>query len=320
MSDQLLIFGAAVPMVCGAISLGFFQRSPAVPLEAPFHAQAVVSSRGRGAGDALKRVNAGEVHAHDDAKRPWVGVVIAGATAELAADVQGRVAEVFAHTGEHVNTGDKILQLDRGDATSALGIAGAELGERQADVVGAQARVEASRSKLDRLKVGAAWLSQQELETARSEARVAQAQLAAARASVEMGHARYTQQRLRAERETLVAPFAGTLMSSDVVAGDSVAAGQILARVFSEDRKVRFAITRADLPQSGTMDVLVTFPGTKLSVLAPASSFRPEVDPSAQLVFATATPPPEIARGPCWMPGAPVEVTPAPAAARQGGR
>jgi multidrug efflux pump subunit AcrA (membrane-fusion protein) len=234
-----------------------------------------------------------------------VGVVIAGQTAELAADGAGRVAQVVAQTGAQVAQGDAILQLDRADVTSALGVAGAEVGQRRADLDRARARYEAATGRLDRLKEGAAWLSLQELESARSEARMARAELAAARASLDMGGARYAQQRLRVTRSTLVAPFAGAVVTSDaVVPGDSVAAGQVLARVFSVDRQVRFAVPREDLPPPGA-EVVVTLPG-KRQVHARVSTLRPEVDPAAQLVFASAPLPAD------WMPGTPVEVTATP--------
>jgi RND family efflux transporter MFP subunit len=291
MSDRLLVAGAAFPMVLGALAVGFLQRGPSISFAASpaestplAHAAPPVAS-----------------------ERPWVGVVIAGSTAELAADAAGRVAQVVAQTGTHVAQGDPILQLDRADVAGALGVVGAEVGQRRADVDRAQARYEAATSRLARLKAGEAWLSQQELDTARSEARVARAELAAARASLDMGGARYAQQRLRVTRSTVVAPFAGTLVTSDVAPGDSVAAGQILARVFSADRQVRFAVSRDHLPLAGA-EVLVTLPRSKTSVRARVASLRPEVDPSAQLVFATAPLPREV--GPAaWMPGTPVDVT-----------
>ena len=299
MSDRLLVAGAAVPMLFGAIAVGLLQRGPAVSL-------------------AASAASASASHdvpppAPAQAARAWVGVVIAGATAELAADAPGRVAQVLAQTGAHVAQGDAILQLDRADVANALGVVGAEVGQRRADVERAQARFEAATSRLERLKVGEAWLSQQELDTARSEARVARAELAAARASLDMGGARYAQQRLRVTRSTVVAPFAGTLVTSDVAPGDSVSADQIVARVFSADRQVRFAVPRDDLPPPG-VDVLVSLPATRVQVHARVSSFRPEVDPSAQLVFATAVLPADAVQA-VWLPGTPVEVTASPAPA-----
>jgi RND family efflux transporter MFP subunit len=276
-------------MVLGALGAALLQRGPSISLGASSPSASAV-------------VHEPMVPA---ARRPWVGVVIAAQTAELAADVPGRVAQIVARTGALVAQGDPILQLDRSEVANALGVAGAEVGQGRADVERAQARYEAAASRLERLKVGEAWLSQQELETARSEVRVARAELAAARASLAMGGARYAQQRLRVTRSTLVAPFAGSLVASDLAPGDSVAAGQVLARVFSGDRQVRFAIPRDELPPAG-VEVVVTLPSTKHQVRARVTSLRPEMDPSAQLVFATAALPGD------WMPGTAVEVTTAP--------
>ena len=55
-----------------------------------------------------------------------------------------------------------------------------------------------------------------------------------------MGTARVEQQRTRLSRRALVAPFAGTIVGLEVDPGDSVRPGQILMRVHSDVRQVRF--------------------------------------------------------------------------------
>jgi biotin carboxyl carrier protein len=95
----------------------------------------------------------------------------------------------------------------------------------------------------------------------------------------------HKRKRMRRERRTLTAPFGGTVVTLDVNPGDSVVAGQVVLRILSDDRQVRFAFPPGELTQRR---VAVTLQGTGLAVEAEVAALRPEIDPSAQLVFATA--------------------------------
>jgi HlyD family secretion protein len=291
MTDRLLLACAGVPMLCGIALVGLLQRSPAAPARATH---------------APRPLEAGDLRLAEGGEMPWIGVVVAGSTAELAAEADGRVAAVFVQSGARVAAGDKLVQLDEAESSSEVGIASAELGQRRSELARAAARSDAARTKLERLREGAAWLSKQELEAAIAEARIADAELRAARAGVGMGRAHVSQQRLRRERRLLTAPFAGTVVSLEADPGDSVVAGQIVLRVLSDDRQVRFAFPPGELSER---QVAITLQGTPLAVLADIATLRPEIDPSAQLVFATAALPPRLPDAERWIPGAPVLVT-----------
>jgi multidrug efflux pump subunit AcrA (membrane-fusion protein) len=297
MSDRWLFAGAALPMLAGLALVALLQRPPAAALA------------------ASRTAPLPSADAEPDALAPsaWIGVVVAGNTAELAADAAGRVAEVYVANGARVARGDKLLQFDPADSATAVGFASAELGQRRSELSRAEARSEAAQLKLSRLREGAAWLSKDELEAALSESRVAEAELRSARAGVGMGRAQVSQQQLRRERKTLIAPFAGTVVTLDVDPGDSVVAGQIVLRISSDDRQVRFALP----PDEPTPErVAITLQGTALSVEGEVASLRPEIDPSAQLVFATAALPVQLPEPTRWIPGAPIQVTRAPAPQR----
>jgi multidrug efflux pump subunit AcrA (membrane-fusion protein) len=240
----------------------------------------------------------------------WVGVIVAGYTAELAADAEGRVSQVFVRTGAHVAEKEKLLQFDEADATTAFGMASAELSQRGSELARAQARAEAAKAQLGRVKASEQWLSTQEKDTAISESRVADADLRAARAAVGVGQARLNQQKLVMSRRTLVAPFAGTVVGLGVDPGDSVTPGQIVLRVLSEDRQIRFAFPPSELQKTAIFGKRVTIQlgGTTLAVTADVSAVRPEVDPSAQLVFASAPLPDVLPEAQRWIPGAAVDV------------
>jgi multidrug efflux pump subunit AcrA (membrane-fusion protein) len=209
--------------------------------------------------------------------------------------------------GTRVRKGQPILQVDSRDADNAEAIAGAELGQRRSEIARALAHWEEARAQRARLEQGGSWIAAQELSAARAAERVAHADLQAARAGVTMGRARLAQQALRARRHTLEAPFDGVLVSCDVDPGDSVAARQVLARVITDERQIRFAIPRDQLPAAGLAEVLLALPdGGDLP--AAVDALAPELDPAAQLIFATATPP--LAAGAGLMPGTRVEVRP----------
>src|SRR6476619_1522391 len=147
MSDRWLFAGAAVPMLAGLVLVALLQRPPAA---------AFAASR-------ATATPAADAQPDELAPPPWIGVVVAGNTAELAADAAGRVAEVYIQNGARVAKGDKLLQFDRADSATAVGFASAELGQRRSELTRAQARSEAAQVKLSRLREGAAWLSKDEM-------------------------------------------------------------------------------------------------------------------------------------------------------------
>jgi multidrug efflux pump subunit AcrA (membrane-fusion protein) len=291
MSDRFLLAGAGIPMLGGIALVALLQRPPSAPLPASHHSQLAHAA-------APQRSDADE--------KPWIGVVVAGSTAQLAADADGHVAAVFVRSGARVSAGDKLLQFDQAESSSAVGIASAELGQRRSELSRAEARAAAAHAQLERLRPSAAWLSKQELEGAVAQAQLADAELRTAHAGVGLGRAQVSQQRMRRERRTLTAPFAGTVVTLDVNPGDSVVAGQVVLRILSDDRQVRFAFPPGELSERR---VAVALQGTPLAVEAEVAALRPEIDPSAELVFATAALPLQLPDAPRWIPGAPVHVT-----------
>lgn len=279
-------------MLCGVAGLVLLQRVPGAPLA---HAAA-----------RSPQVSAAEAPAR--AEHGWTGVVVAASTAELAASAAGRVEKVFVRTGQAVQAGERLLQFDRDESDNSVDMANAQLNQRNSELARFQARAQAADNQLKRLRAGENWLSKQELDHALAEVRVANAELAAARAGVGLSRVQLNQQRLRAGRQTLFAPFAGTVIALGVDSGDSVGAGQIVLRVLSEDRQVRFAFPPGELP-AGRQRVSIRLAGSQEQIQSEVSAIRPEVDPSAQLVFATAQLPAALPEPLRWIPGAAVSVS-----------
>jgi len=281
-------------MISGAVLLVAFQRAPALHAAAPKGAHAV----------AARAQESKSSHAS------WVGVISAGNTAELAAEADGKVTEVWLEAGARVKADQPILQIDSSDAAGALGMASAELGQRSSEIARAQARMEEARAKLSRLKAGGKWIADHEIAQAASEARMAEAEYHGAKAAAQMGRAKLSMQRNREARYRLRAPFEGTLVTCDVDPGDSVRAGQILARVISDDRQVRFALPPDQAPEEGEFEVLVRDPLSGRSMITKIKTVKPEIDTSAQLVFATAVLTLDQNQRRTWLPGTRVEVSP----------
>jgi RND family efflux transporter MFP subunit len=242
------------------------------------------------------------------ATRGWVGVVVASNTAELAATTMGRVEKVFVRTGEAVKAGEPLIQFDRGESFSSVSMANAQLRQRDSELARTRARAQAADAQLSRLRAGERWLSKQEIDNAQAEVRVAQAELQAAQASVGLSRIALDQQRMRAGRQMLTAPFAGTVVALDVDRGDSVAAGQVVMRILSQERQVRFAFKPGEL-RGAREAVRIRLAGTDYAVRSHVSAIRPEVDPAAELVFATAPLPAAVPDATRWIPGATVTVS-----------
>ncbi len=296
MSDRVIVSLAAIPMISGALLLIAFQRAPALQAAASTPSQHVTRSDDGREGQR---------------KTTWVGVISAGDTAELAAEQDGRVVEVWLEAGARVKRGDQILQIDSTDAAGARGIASAEVGQRSSEAARAAARLDEAKSTLRRLKEGGKWIADHEIERATAEVRMAEAEYRGSQAATQMGRAKLLMQKSREARYRLRAPFAGTLVACDVDPGDSVRAGQILARVISDDRHVRFALPPDQTPEEGELEVLVRDPLSSRTMVTKIRTLKPEVDTSAQLVFATATLTLDATQLKTWLPGTRVEVSPA---------
>ncbi len=295
MSDRVIVSLAAVPMISGAVLLVALQRAPAHQVSAP------------------REAHAASGHAGDPKAKhtTWVGVISAGNTAELAAESDGKVSDVWLEAGARVTADQPILQIDSSDAAGERGMAKAELGQRSSETARAAARLEEARNKLRRLKAGGKWIADHEIEQAASEVRMAEAEYRGALAATQLGRAKLSIHKNREARYRLRAPFAGVLVACDVDPGDSVRAGQILARVISDDRQVRFALPPDQAPLEGELEVLVRDPLSGRSMVTKIKTVKPEIDSSAQLVFATATLELDENQHKVWLPGTRVEVSPA---------
>jgi len=292
MSDRIILAIAAVPMLSGAALLLALQRPAAMDLPGmelgPESTLTYQPTASEGAG--------------------WTGVIVAGESADLAAEAGGSVLQVLLRAGTRVERDQPILHIDQTDADNSVGQADAELQRALSDAERARARLHDAGRKLERVASAASWIADQEIESTRAAARVASAELRAARAAVRLSRSRLARERSHAARLTLRAPFAGVLVSCDVDSGDTVAPGQVLARVITDERLVRFAASPQALSDLRHQRLVVRRPDAQALVLSVVSSIEPEVDPATHLVFATASLDLSSTSSDHWLPGTRVQV------------
>lgn len=140
--------------------------------------------------------------------------------AKVAARIAGRLVELRFHEGQQVRAGDVLAVLES-----------SEVARVRAELLSSRTRADAARQRVERVAklVDAGTASAQDLETARAEASVADAEASAARqtaASVGEGGA---------ARLELRAPISGIAVQRDGVIGQPVAADHVVAEIADLD-------------------------------------------------------------------------------------
>jgi len=195
--------------------------------------------------------------------------------AQLSTAVEAAVMEVEVDVGDEVRAGDPLVIL-----------ASAAVGDSQAKLAAAEARVETAASTLAReqslLSKGVS--ARKDMEKARSELAAARAELAAARASLRVAGA---SSKASEGRYVLSSPMDGTVVARDVVAGRTVAPGQTLIQV--ADLSTMWALL--ELPEGKASKVR---PGQRVSLriegldgpelVAVVSRVGASVDPATRTV------------------------------------
>ncbi len=192
----------------------------------------------------------------------FLGVVLAGDTAEVASKGEGRIEAVFVKTGDHLRRGDPIAQLDVRTQREELNVAEAQLHE--------------ARQRLAR-----------RLPLARGVGAISSEELSETRSSVLQAEARVRQLQQVVAEARVVAPFDGVVAARYLDVGSVVAPGRPLVRLLGRgDPKVRFAIPEDKLGE------VVAGARVRVHVVTPAGdldgvvdSVSPEVDAGSRLAL-----------------------------------
>lgn len=219
----------------------------------------------------------------------FVGVVVAGQDAELAAELAGEVVKVFAEPGARVKRGQPLVQLAALSVLGARNMAVAQAQEDRAAIAAAQFGLESARDKVKRMEAAPAAYPARELTSARADAARAAAEVQRLRGSAAMHRASYGRELARADKQIIRAPFDGVLAGRFFDTGDSVSQGQPVARVVDDARFVRFALPAA---QHAALQVdspiRAQLSGIALPLDAQVIDVDPELDAAAGLGFARA--------------------------------
>lgn len=176
-----------------------------------------------------------EVRTEPVARRDLVSVVTASGfiqpkrKVDISADVSGRVIELPIEEGQWVNQGDLLLRIDASAYQAAARRAEAGVASAKANAAQARAHYLQAKSALERaekLSSGQAGLiSAEQLEQARTQAAVSEAQYEAARYGVSQAQAGLSETREALRKTTIVAPMSGRITRLNIDEGETAIIG-----------------------------------------------------------------------------------------------
>jgi HlyD family secretion protein len=148
-------------------------------------------------------------------------------TVQVGTQVSGTIASIGTDFNQIVKRGQVLATLDPAIYQSQIDQAKANVIRLQSEVERAQVQYEDALLKLKRAEQLAAeqLLAQQEVDTARSTARVAQASLTGAKAQLTQAQAALTQANVNLSHTVIKSPTDGIVLNRAVEVGQTVAAG-----------------------------------------------------------------------------------------------
>lgn len=239
----------------------------------------------------------------------------------LRPEAQGRIREVLVESGDQVEAGTPIIQLqperseaelrsvqsDVESAQAAVRTAQSELESRRADVRNAQSEVELEREEYRRTQflVEEGAQSQQELDRAKRDRDAALSQLESRQKQVEAAQSRLEQAqadlgRAKSEVEVVqedledtrvVAPISGSIGDVEVEVGDFLQAGDPVVSISQNEvleLNLRIPTGQADKLQQGLTVELQNPQGDDPLATGSISFISPQVDLNAQSVLVKA--------------------------------
>jgi RND family efflux transporter MFP subunit len=200
------IGGAIAIVVAGlAASIIYVARGPRAEVEV---ATAAVPSQQLGAAAILQAT----------------GYVTARREATVSAQITGTLTDVLIEEGEHVQAGQVLARLDDTAQKASLAQAQAQRSATQAQLVQYQAQLEQARRDLKRNEelVGQHLVSQQALETARTQVETGAAQVESQKRQVDLARASVAGAQVQLGYTTIRAPFSGVIVAKAAQKGEIV--------------------------------------------------------------------------------------------------
>ena len=223
---------------------------------------------------------------------PLLGVVAARNSEVVSAQVDGRIIDVIAKSGTHVEPGQTIVEIDptllaekQQAAVAAVEVARAELAGAAADVVEAKRQVALEKRMFD---AGAA--AEETVRVAR--ASLAKAVASEARATASLHEAEATRATLdsQLQRTHVASRIGGTVSLVKAQKGEVVAPGVAIARVFDPAHlMIRFQVThdrRHDFVEGTAVELRV--PGVAAALAAHITAVSADLEPPLDFAVAEA--------------------------------
>lgn len=187
-----------------------------------------------GVGIASTRDKGVEVRTEPVATRDLISVVTASGViqpkrkVDISADISGRVIQLAVVEGQTVQAGDLLLRIDPTQYEALV---------RRSEAAVAQARAQAAQSRAnlaqaenaarraEQLSAGDRLISNRELEEARTQLRVAQAQNEASRFAVSQAEASLSEARETLRKTTIISPMTGRVTRLNIDEGETAVVG-----------------------------------------------------------------------------------------------
>lgn len=219
-----------------------------------------------------------------------VGVVTTQRSAVVAAEFEGRVMKILVVSGQHVRSGDPLVQLDDSQlrqrveaARHSEEAARAKMLSQSALSAGARRRLDVERDLLER---GAQ--SREAVTTARFEVSSSSAAAGAAKAEYQAASSARRELQQQLAKATLLAPMDGVVSAITVKEGEIAATGRKIARVFDPDRlRVQFELPR-QRREGLAVGHLIEAIGDGVTLRARVSEISADLEPPLQFAIATA--------------------------------
>jgi HlyD family secretion protein len=147
---------------------------------------------------------------------------------DISADISGRVIQLAVEEGRWVNRGDLLLRIDPTTFQAAVRRAEAAVAQAQAQALQAQANLLKAQSDMRRaeqLSGGENLISRADLEQARTQAAVAEAQRESARFAVAQAQAQLSEAQEALRKTTITAPMSGRVTRLNIQEGETAIVG-----------------------------------------------------------------------------------------------
>ena len=188
------------------------------------------------------------------AKVTATGTLSALVTVQVGTQVSGRVEKIFVDFNSTVKKGQVIAKIDPLLFQATLEQARANYAAGEGNIIKLTARAEDAKLQYERAQAlfDRKAIAQQDLDTARANARAAEGDLAAARGQLQQAKASLHQAEVNLQYTTIVSPTTGVVISRNVDVGQTVAASLSAPTLFliAEDltkMQVDTSVSEADI-------------------------------------------------------------------------